>query len=233
MSHPAGPTRGEPAAGTLRACSPCCKLVRDCQLPLYTPPARRAVSIRQGMISLQPQTVARALLVVMVGAFIFTILQPGDAAPAVGEVTPDFKLSDLQGQAVRLSAYRGKVVVLNFWATWCPPCVEEMPSLNSFARIFASQGVVVVAVSVDDDERALRRFVADHQLEMVILRDPGRQVATLYQTYMYPETYILDRQGRLVQVLDRQGRLVRKLVGPTDWDDPNLLAFFRELTTRT
>ncbi len=173
------------------------------------------------MISLQPQTVARALLVVLVVAFIFAILNPGDAPPAVGKVAPDFELSDLQGQVVRLSKYRGKVVVLNFWATWCPPCVEEMPSLNRFARIFASRGVVVVAVSVDDDERALRRFVADHQLEMIILRDPGRQVPTLYQTYMYPETYILDRQGRLL----------RKLVGPADWGDPNLLVFFRELTT--
>ena len=186
----------------------------------YIPPARRAVSIREGMIFLQPQTVARALLLVLVGAFIFVILQPGAAPPAVGEVTPDFELSNLQGQQVQLSMYRGKVVVLNFWATWCPPCVEEMPSLNSFARIFASRGVVVVAVSVDDDEQALRRFMADHQLEMIILRDPGRQVATLYQTYMYPETYILDRQGRLL----------RKLVGPADWGDPNLLVFFRELT---
>ena len=187
----------------------------------YIPAARRAVSIREGMIFLQPQTVARALLLVLMGAFIFVILQPGDAPPAVGEVAPDFELSDLQGQAVRLSKYRGKVVVLNFWATWCPPCVEEMPSLNRFARILASRGVVVVAVSVDDDEQALRRFAADHQLEMIILRDPGRQVATLYQTYMYPETYILDRQGRLL----------RKLVGPADWGDPNLLVFFRELTT--
>ena len=178
------------------------------------------MSLRQGMISFGPQTVARALLVALVAAFIFAVLHPGNVAPAVGQLTPDFELLDLQGQKVRLSGYRGKVVVLNFWATWCPPCIEEMPSLNRFRRSFASRGVVVVAVSVDEDEQALRRFVADHQIEMVILRDPGRRVSVLYQTYKYPETYILDRRGRLVQ----------KWIGPRDWDDPRLLVFFQELT---
>ncbi len=172
------------------------------------------------MISIRPQYVARAFLAVLVGAFIFTILNPGRAAPEVGKLTADFELPGLDGRTVKLSDYRGKVVVLNFWATWCPPCVEEMPSLNRFQEVFAARGVAVLAVSVDDDEEALRRFVADHQLKMTIARDPGRKASTLYQTYKYPESYILDRQGRLVE----------KMVGPADWNDQRLLTLFGNLT---
>lgn len=175
------------------------------------------------MVSIRPQYVARAFLLVLIGAFIFTILNPGRAAPEVGEPTPDFELPDLDGRKVQLSGFRGKVVVLNFWATWCPPCVEEMPSLNRFQEMFAPRNVVVLAVSVDDDEEALRRFVADHRLKMIIARDPGRKVSARYQTYKYPETYVLDRRGRLVQ----------KLIGPADWNDERLLGFFRDLTAGT
>lgn len=150
---------------------------------------------------------------------MYAILRPGNPAPVAGQATPDFDLMDLQGQRVQLSAYRGKIVVLNFWATWCAPCVEEMPSLNRFQETFAPQGVVVLAVSVDDDEQALRKFATDRQLKMVIARDPDRQVSARYQTFKYPETFILDRQGRLVQ----------KLIGAADWSDPRLTSFFQNL----
>ncbi len=173
------------------------------------------------MIFVKPQYVTRALLVILVGAFVFTILRPGNAGPAVGETTPAFELTDMDGRRVQLSEYRGKVVVLNFWATWCPPCVEEMPSLNRFQETFGPRGVVVLAVSVDDDEQALRRFVSDYRLKMTILRDPGRRVSARYQTYKYPESYILDRRGRLVQ----------KIVGPADWNDPSMLTFFQKFSS--
>lgn len=161
----------------------------------------------------------RILLVLLVGAFLYAILRPGLPAPVIGQTTPDFQLMDLEGRRIQLSAYRGKIVVLNFWATWCAPCVEEMPSLNRFQEAFAPQGVVVLAVSVDEDEQALRKFAADHQLKMIVARDPDRLASTSYQTFKYPETFILDRQGRLV----------RKLIGAADWADPRLTSFFKNL----
>ena len=161
----------------------------------------------------------RILLVLLVGTFLYAILRPGNPAPMIGQTTPDFQLMDLEGRRIQLSAYRGKIVVLNFWATWCAPCVEEMPSLNRFQETFAPQGVVVLAVSVDEDEQALQNFAADHQLKMIIARDPDRRVSAGYQTFKYPETFILDRQGRLV----------RKLVGAADWADPHLASFFKSL----
>ena len=161
----------------------------------------------------------RILLVLLVGTFLYAILRPGNPGPVIGQTTPDFQLMDLEGRRIQLSAYRGKIVVLNFWATWCAPCVEEMPSLNRFQETFAPQGVVVLAVSVDEDQQALRKFAADYQLKMVIARDPDRRVSVGYQTFKYPETFILDRQGRLV----------RKLIGAADWADPNLASFFKSL----
>jgi cytochrome c biogenesis protein CcmG, thiol:disulfide interchange protein DsbE len=169
------------------------------------------------MKKLRPEYITRALLVLLVGAFIFAVLRPGNAGLAPGDSVPDFSLTDLSGRPVRLADYQGKVVVLNFWATWCPPCVEEMPSLKRFNDEFASRGVVVLAVSEDDDEQALRRFIDTHQIRFTVARDPGRKVAASYQTYKYPETYILDRRGKLL----------RKIVGPEDWSSEAMRAYFQ------
>jgi len=173
------------------------------------------------MPSIRPHHVTRVLLAVLIAAFIVSVVRHGSAGPVVGEAPPDFQLMDLDGRTVQLSDYRGKVTVINFWATWCPPCVEEMPSLNQFQQAFSPKGVVVLAVSVDDDEAALRRFVRDHRLAMTVIRDPGRKVASLYQTYRYPETYILDRSGKLV----------KKIVGPADWNDPRVTSVVEQLTS--
>jgi len=171
------------------------------------------------MPPVRAQYATRILLVLLVGAFLYAILRPGNPGPVIGQTTPDFQLMDLEGRKIQLSAYRGKIVVLNFWATWCAPCVEEMPSLNRFQEAFAPQGVVVLALSVDEDEQALRKFAADHQLKVIIARDPDRRVSAGYQTFKYPETFVLDRQGRLV----------RKLIGAADWADPRLASFFKNL----
>jgi len=168
------------------------------------------------------QYATRILLVLLVGTFLYAILRPGNPGPVIGRTTPDFQLMDLEGRRIQLSAYRGKIVVLNFWATWCAPCVEEMPSLNRFQETFAPQGVVVLAVSVDEDEQALKKFAADYQLKMIIARDPDRRVSAGYQTFKYPETFVLDRQGRLV----------RKLIGAADWANPRITSFFQPLVSQ-
>jgi peroxiredoxin len=137
-----------------------------------------------------------------------------------GSEAPGFSLPALGGGELALASQRGKVVVLNFWATWCPPCVAEMPALERLQRALAPEGVSVVTVSTDEDEAALRRFVADQRLTLPVLRDPGgRLAASAYHTTGYPETFVLDRAGRVLQ----------HVVGPAEWDSPEWLARFRGL----
>jgi peroxiredoxin len=140
-------------------------------------------------------------------------LKPGTEAPA-------FRLPTLAGGEVDLASQRGKVVVLNFWATWCPPCVEEMPSLERLHRALGPEGLAVVTVSADEDEAALRAFVTRRGLTLPVLADPGGRVAAgAFRTTGYPETFLLDREGRIV----------RHVVGPTEWDSPQMLAELRRL----
>jgi cytochrome c biogenesis protein CcmG, thiol:disulfide interchange protein DsbE len=138
---------------------------------------------------------------------------------AVGESAPNFELPALGHGTAGLGEYRHQVVVLNFWATWCPPCVEEAPSLEKFAEQMRSEGVAVIGVSVDQDQAELEKFVAEYGLTFPIARDPNQDLAGRYGTSKFPETYILDRDGRVAE----------KIVGPIDWHDPRIIDFVREL----
>lgn len=138
---------------------------------------------------------------------------------AVGESAPDFTLPELGQGTARLDEYRHQVVLVNFWATWCPPCVEEAPSLEKFAEQMRREGVIVIGVSVDQNDAQLAKFVADHHLTYPIARDPYQRLAHRYGTFQFPETYILDRDGRVAD----------KVVGEWDWQDSRLIDFVRDL----
>lgn len=142
----------------------------------------------------------------------------GSRPPRIGSNAPDLTVQDAD-RTVKLSDYRGQVVVLNFWATWCPPCVEEMPSLVEMQRRMKAKGVTVIGVSVDVDQNAYHQFLKDHNVNLLTVRDPGQKSSNLYGTFKFPETYIIDRKGRLAE----------KIVGAYDWNDPRMLAFVREL----
>jgi peroxiredoxin len=142
-----------------------------------------------------------------------------DPGPQVGNPVPDFILPDLEGKSHRLADLRGRVVVLNFWATWCPPCIDEMPSLQRLHRAFADRGIAVVAVSVDERFSDVSAFARKFQLTFTVLHDEGKKVSRKYQTFKYPETYILDREGRLKT----------KVVGPRDWAAPTVIRDMVEL----
>jgi cytochrome c biogenesis protein CcmG, thiol:disulfide interchange protein DsbE len=131
-------------------------------------------------------------------------------------------LPTLSGGTIALRDFRQQVVVVNFWATWCPPCVDETPGLERFAEQVRTSGVVVVGVSEDHDRRALERFVTDYHLTYPIAWDFDRAVATRYGTFKYPESYIIGRDGRIV----------RKIVGAIDWQNPDLLSTVQELARR-
>lgn len=136
-----------------------------------------------------------------------------DPGPQVGMPAPDFALPDLKGQLHSLDDFRGRVVVLNFWATWCPPCIDEMPSLKKLHQALADRGVAVIAVSVDERFSDVPAFVQKFDLTFPVLYDEGKKVSRKYQSFKYPETYILDRDGRLKS----------KVVGPRDWSAPTVI----------
>jgi peroxiredoxin len=118
----------------------------------------------------------------------------------------DFTLAELNGKTWTLKEQRGKVVVLNFWATWCPPCRKEMPDLESLYRQFKEQGLVILAIS-DEDAGKVRPFIAEQKVTYPILLDPGRKVNELFQIEGIPKTFVYDRNGKLVaQSIDMRTR---------------------------
>ena len=118
----------------------------------------------------------------------------------------DFKLQELNGKSWTLKEQRGKVVVLNFWATWCPPCRKEMPDLDALYRQFKDQGVVILAIS-DEDAGKVKPFIAQQKVTYPILLDPGRKVNELFQIEGIPKTFVYDRTGKLVaQSIDMRTR---------------------------
>jgi len=128
----------------------------------------------------------------------------------IGRVAPDFTVQD-SDRKVTLSQLRGDVVVLNFWATWCPPCVDELPSLVSMQNRMRDKGVIVVAVSIDVDSDSYHRFLKERNLNLLTVRDPEQRSSTLYGTFGWPETYIIDRKGVLR----------RKLIGAVEFARDN------------
>ena len=160
----------------------------------------------------------RASLVVIVAITCMTGCYSGSRPPHIGSPAPDFTVQDAD-RSLTLSQFRGKTVVLNFWATWCAPCVEEMPSLVQMQRKLSQNGVEVVAVSIDDDAQAYRKFLQDHNIDLTTVRDPQKKSANLYGTSKWPETYIIDRDG-IVR---------RKFIGPQDWLGPEIVDYLKKL----
>ncbi|HTT25134.1 MAG TPA: TlpA disulfide reductase family protein, partial [Candidatus Sulfotelmatobacter sp.] len=130
----------------------------------------------------------------------------------------DFSVQDSDHQ-VSLNQFRGQVVILNFWATWCPPCEQELPSLMDMQNRLRGRGVTVLGVSIDVDGDAYHRFLKERNVNFVTVRDPDQKVANLYGTSMWPESYVIDRQGVLR----------RKIVGPINWNSPDVMQFLNQL----
>ena len=129
-----------------------------------------------------------------------------------GAPAPNFKLPGRGGGQIELASLRGKPVLVNFWATWCPPCIAEMPSLTKMAESFDPQSFEVVAVSVDDGWAPVEKFLTPAKTPLLVALDEGARISRTYGTSKFPESYLLDRDGNL--------RL--KFVGPRDWTDPNM-----------
>jgi cytochrome c biogenesis protein CcmG/thiol:disulfide interchange protein DsbE len=165
-----------------------------------------------------------ALAVAAAVILIFTLpsYRQGEASIA-GSTAHDFPLT-LEGKPAHLSDLRGKVVVLNFWGSWCPPCVEETPGLNRLQIHIAPRNAVILGVAADEDSAAYQKFLQDQNVTFLTYRDPATKenhspIAQSYGTSMYPETYIIDRHGKIA----------RKIIGFQQWDSPEMLAYFDAL----
>jgi len=154
--------------------------------------------------------------------FAMPSYRQGEASIA-GSPARDFPI-ELAGKPMRLSELRGKVVVLDFWASWCPPCVDEAPSLNRLQKYIEARNALVLGVAADEDPYAFSKFIIDQGVTFPTFRDPGTKehsspIALSYGTSMIPETYIIDRHGKIA----------RKVIGRQDWDSPDMRAYFDSL----
>jgi thiol-disulfide isomerase/thioredoxin len=155
---------------------------------------------------------AAVLCVVVAGTLEQHVTEKGDTGPKF-QVTTD------QGRTISRSDFGSKILVLNFWASWCAPCIQEMPSLDQFARQFAGKGVTVLAISVDTNEQKYRELLNRAKPAFLTARDPTADIAARYGTFLYPETYIIDQSGKVLY----------KEANARDWSDPAFLNYFQSL----
>jgi cytochrome c biogenesis protein CcmG/thiol:disulfide interchange protein DsbE len=155
----------------------------------------------------------------LLGGVLSLVWRRGSQPLAVGDKAPSFSLQSVDATAFTFKDAGHHVVLVNFWASWCPPCVEETPSLEKFSQRMSPFGVRVISISVDQNLGALKKFISDYHLTYPVLRDPNQTLAARFGTYKFPETYIFDRNGRLAD----------KIIGATDWEDPRMAQFVEAL----
>ena len=153
---------------------------------------------------------------VLVCLILLASCNSGSHPPRIGSAAPDFTIPDGQ-RSVSLTQFRGKPVVLNFWATWCPPCIQEMPSLVQLQKQLGDK-VTILAVSEDDDDSAYKQFVKDHNVDLLTVRDI-KHSNELYGTFKFPETFVIDKDGKIV----------RKFIGAADWTSPEIVDYLKKL----
>jgi peroxiredoxin len=147
-------------------------------------------------------------------------IQEESKGPAVeGEKAPRFLFKDQFGKEFSLSNFQGKVVLINFWATWCIPCRDEMPSLDFLQRQMDQSQFAILALSVDESWGAVSQFIAQNGFTVPVYSDFDRKISTLYGTFKFPETYILDKKGKVAL----------KVIGPADWAARDMLVYLRRL----
>lgn len=172
------------------------------------------------MASVKTERALQALIVVCLGLLAWVVFDSfREKVVVAGDSAPSFAIRTDDGRTISPTNFGGKLLVLHFWATWCPPCVTEFPSLNAFQKQFAGDGVVVLGVSVDQNAKAYRDFLKRMHTSFSTARDPDARISSDYGTFQYPETYIINRDGKVVE----------KIISNTDWSDPERINVIRAL----
>ncbi len=167
--------------------------------------------------------ILKTLVLSILLAGVWWVFQGRPSGIAEGLTAPDFTLKDKDGNSIQLSQFKGKVVVLNFWATTCPPCVSEMASLEKLSKSFPVDQFEVLGVSMDEDGwPAIEQFRKSHPVTFKIILDQDFKVADLYGTYRIPETYIIDKQGVIEE----------KVLGAIDWAEASMLEKIKKMISR-
>ena len=170
------------------------------------------------MQSVKIDRILRVSIGLLLIGFVYVIYAAiHERVVVAGDEAPDFTITADNGRTVSMPHFGGKLLVVNFWASWCQPCIEETPSLSQFAKDYADKGVVVLGLSVDRDEKAYRRFLQKYNPAFLTVRD--LKLHEDFGTYMYPETYIIDASGKV--------RL--KIAEAAIWTDPRLTSYINSL----
>lgn len=168
------------------------------------------------------------VVIALVGASVYLVSSSGsrpalEAVKSVvaGELAPDFQLADTQGNQVTLSDLRGKVVLVNFWATWCPPCIEEMPSMERLNEIMAGDDFVMLAINVEENGRSVvPAFLQKKPHTFTVLYDDKGVVQKRYGVFKFPESFIVRKDGIVAE----------KVIGPLNWASSDTVAYLKGLS---
>ena len=167
------------------------------------------------------------ILLTVVIFFLLISSQPPSTSPSSAvdltqerPMAPDFELSDLNGNTVSLSSLRGKVVLVNFWATWCPPCREEIPSMDRLYQLLHSEGVELLAINVEaDGPQTVPKFMQRVPFSFPVLYDGDGTVQRKFGVSKYPETFIIDAEGVIRE----------RIIGGIDWNSSQMVTYLRSL----
>ena len=168
------------------------------------------------------------VVIVLVGASVY-LVSSSNPRPAsewvksvvAGDLAPDFQLEDTKGNQVSLSDFRGKVVLVNLWATWCPPCIEEMPSMERLNEVMAGDDFVMLAVNTEENGRSVvPAFLQKTPYSFPILYDDEGVVQKLYGVFKFPESFVIRKDGTVAE----------KIIGPLDWSSVETITYLKRLT---
>jgi cytochrome c biogenesis protein CcmG/thiol:disulfide interchange protein DsbE len=157
-----------------------------------------------------------AMLCAFVGVLYLSL---HDNVVKVGDKAPQFTVKADNGKSVTVRDFGGKLLIVNFWATWCPPCINEVPSLNELQTALGPKGLVVLGISEDEDAQAYTDFLAKFRVSYLTVRDPSKDTKSKYGTIQIPESYLIDRNGRVVE----------KIVSETNWSSEQMIQHVQSL----
>jgi cytochrome c biogenesis protein CcmG/thiol:disulfide interchange protein DsbE len=159
-------------------------------------------------------------VLVMLFAFVGVLYQSlHDNVVKAGDKAPNFSIRADDGRTITARDFGGKLLLLNFWATWCPPCISEVPALNKLQQALGPDGVVILGVSEDEDPQAYQNFLARFHVSYLTARQPSKDIRLEYGTVQIPETYLIDRNGKVVE----------KVVSDADWASDRMIEHVKSL----